>query len=37
MKIACNSVHVQIETFNFTYAQLAIIVYAYPTSKKSLC
>jgi len=41
MKIAYISAYVQIETFNFTFAQQAIIVYVYcvfvPTSKKSLC
>jgi len=38
MKIAYNSAYVQIETFNFTLAQQAIIVYVYvPTSKKLLC
>jgi len=29
MKIAYNSASVQIETFNFTFAQQAIIVYVY--------
>ena len=29
MKIAYNSAHVQIETFNFTFTQQAIIVYFY--------
>jgi len=26
-KIAYNSVHIQLETFNFTFAQQAVIVY----------
>jgi len=29
MKISYNSAYVQIETFNFTFAQQAIIVYVY--------
>jgi len=29
MEIAYNSAHVQIEMFNFTFAQQAIIVYLY--------
>ena len=29
MKIAYNSAYVQIEAFNFTFAQQAIIVYVY--------
>jgi len=32
MKIAYNSAYVQIETFNFTIAQQAIIVFVYPCS-----
>jgi len=32
MKIACNSAYVQMEMFNFTFAQQAIIVYVYHCS-----
>jgi len=32
MKIAYNSLYIQIETFTFSFAQQAIIVYVYPCS-----
>jgi len=36
MKIACNSVYIQTETLNFTFAQQAVIVYFYICSNPQM-